>query len=252
MVAYGPPGVGKTEMAAQLPGCVFLVDDKEDGVNTLKSSGRGVRADVPVFPPVSRWGDVLDVLDQLATADHKHKGLVVDTIGGLERLCHEFVCQREYNGDWGDKGFASYQRGYEVSLGEWRQFLVALDRLRDERQMAILLLAHSKVAPFKNPAGPDYDRYTVDVHHKTWATTHKWADVVLFMNFDVATTKESGRTKGKGGQRRLIYTEYDAAFEAKNRMGLPAEIDMGTCGSEAWSNFTSALKAAKGTENGNV
>jgi len=39
-------------------------------------------------------------------------------------------------------------------------------------------------------------------------------------------TKEGGRVKGRGGQRRLIYTEYDAAYEAKNRMGLPSEIDM--------------------------
>lgn len=252
MVAYGPPGVGKTEMAAQMPGCIFLCDDKEDGINTLKASGRGVRADIPVLPAVRKWSDLLEILDQLATADHPHKGLVIDTIGGMERLCHEFVCQREYSGEWGEKGFGSYQRGFEVSLGEWRVFLNALDRLRDERQMSILLLAHSKVAPFKNPAGPDFDRYSVDLHHKTWATTHKWADVVLFMNFEVVAAKEGSRMKGRGGQRRVIYTEYDAAYEAKNRFGLPSEIDMGNCGSDAWANFTSAIKTAKESGNGNV
>jgi hypothetical protein len=244
-VIYGPPGIGKTELGAQLPGCAFLVDDKEDGINTLKESGRGVRQDIPVFPAARSWSDVLGILDDLRTGDHSHKGLVSDAQGGVERLCHEHVCQREYGGEWGEKGFASYQRGYDVSLGDWRQYLHALDRLRDERGMNIILLAHSKIAPFKNPSGHDYDRYCVDMHHKTWALTHKWADLVLFLNYDVTTTKEGGKTKGRGGQRRVMHTEHDAAFEAKNRHGLPSEIDMGNSGADAWGNLVGALKAAK-------
>lgn len=245
MVVYGPPGIGKTEFGAQPAGCAFMIDDKEDGINTLKESGRGVRSDIPVFPAARSWEDVLGILGALATGEHTHKALVLDALGGFERLCHEYVCRREYGGEWGEKGFGSYQRGYDVSLGDWRQFLNGLDRLRDEKGMSIILLAHSKVAPFKNPAGPDYDRYCVDMHHKTWSTTHKWADVVLFLNYDVTTTKESGKVKGKGGQRRVMHTEHDAAYDAKNRHGLPSEIEMGSNGAEAYSNFIQAIKAAK-------
>lgn len=241
---YGPPGIGKTSFGASIPGAVFLVDDKEDGINTLKSSNL-VSKSIPVFPPATAWVDVLGMIDSLATGEHNHKALVVDTIGGLERLCHEHVVKTEFNGEWGDRGFASYAKGYEVALPHWREFLNGLDRLRNDRSMSIMLLGHSIVKPFKNPNGADYDRYQPDVHPKTWAITHKWADLILFGNYYVQTTKEGGRTKGKGGSDRVMYTEFSAAFEAKNRHGLPDEISMGTSGATAWGNLVSALKAAK-------
>jgi len=40
----------------------------------------------------------------------------------------------------------------------------------------------------------------------------------------------------------VIYTEHHAAYEAKNRSGLPSEIEMGTSGKEAWENLKTALK----------
>lgn len=244
-VFYGPPGIGKTSFGAAIPGAVFLIDDKEEGIHTLKSS-RLVSDSIPVFPPATSWPEVLGMLDDLATRDHSHKCLVADTIGGLERLCHEYVCRTEFNGEWGDKGFASYSKGYEVALPHWREFLNALDRLRTDKNMSVMLLGHSIVKPFKNPNGADYDRYQPDIHPKTWALTHKWADLVLFANYFVQTTKEGGRTKGKGGQDRVMYTEYTAAYEAKNRHNLPGEISMGTSGPEAWGNLVTALKASKG------
>lgn len=250
-VFYGPPGIGKTSFGAAIPGRVFLIDDKEDGINTLKSS-RLVQADIPVFPAVSNWADVLGTIDALATGEHAHKCLVVDTIGGLERLCHEHVCRVEFNGEWGDRGFGSYQKGYEVSLAHWREMLNGLDRLRTDKGMSIMLLGHSIVKPYKNPSGADYDRYQPDVHPKTWAITHKWADLVLFGNYFVETTKEGGRAKGKGGQDRIMYTEYTAAYEAKNRHALPNEISMGTSGNAAWANLITALKTAKEQANGTV
>lgn len=228
-----------------MPGRVFLIDDKEDGIRTLQASGLAP-VDVPVLPSATTWLDVLSMLEVLATGEHAYKALVIDTLGGLERLCHEYVCQKHFNGDWDDKGFASYQKGFEVSLPYWRELLNALDRLRNERQMGILCLAHSVIRPFKNPVGEDFDRYIPDMHHKTWSLTHKWADMVLFLNYYVETTpKREGRVKGRGGQSRIMHTEYTAAFEAKNRHNLPAEIDMGGSGGEAWGNLMAAMVASR-------
>lgn len=188
----------------------------------------------------------MGILDALETGEHKHKVLIIDTIGNAERLCHEHVCNVEYNGEWGKKGFANYQQGFDVALAEWRLFLAALDRLRDKRGMALLLIAHTKVETFKNPEGADYDRYVPDVHKKTWALTHRWTDAVLFANFYVHVEQEKGeRAKGHGGQQRILYTEYHAAYEAKNRFGLPPEIDMGNSGAEAWNNLKTAMAEAR-------
>jgi hypothetical protein len=135
-----------------------------------------------------------------------------------------------------------------VALPEWRQMLQLCDRLRNEKGMMIVGLAHSIVKPFKNPVDADYDRFIPDLHHKTWAVTSKWTDIILFANYFVAVDKgRSGkeRAKGKGGGDRVMYTEYQAAFDAKNRHNLPDEIDMGKSGKEAWDNLVAAIKDAK-------
>lgn len=247
IVLYGPPGIGKTSFGAATVKPVFMIDDQEDGINTLKAS-KLVDAQIPVLPPVSQWADVLGQAESLAAEDHDYKTLVVDTLGGLERLCHTFVCDRDFNGDWGEKGFASYAKGFDVSLPEWRRLLIAFDRLRNERRMMIVGLSHSIVRPFKNPIAEDYDRYIVDLHHKTWSVTSKWADMVLFANYYVAIDKGKrgkDRPKGKGGQDRVMHTEYEAAFDAKNRHSLPSEITMGTSGKEAWANLVSETTKGK-------
>lgn len=242
-VIYGPPGVGKTSVGAATPSPVFLIDDQEDGIGTLKAS-KLVAADIPVLPAASSWEDVLDALSALE-GDHTYRTLVIDTFGGLERLCHEYVCRTEFKGVWGEKGFSGYARGYEVSLPHWREMLNRLDRLRNQKSMGIVALAHSMVRPFKNPEGDDFDRYIADMHHKTWAITHKWADMILFSNYYVETDDSGARTKGKGGQLRFFNTEHHAAYDAKNRHALPNSIPMGESGTEAWSNLVTAIKEGR-------
>lgn len=243
MVLYGVSGIGKTSMVAHCPGVVFMPDPHEDGITTLKSSG--LVPEVPQLPAPTTWDEVLDQLNFLATGNHDFRAVALDALGGFERLCHEHVCRRDFSGDWGDRGFQGYMRGYDVSLADWRQFIAALDRVRNERRMSIILIGHAKVSPFRNPEGPDYDRWNVDVHHKTWGLTHRWADIVLFANFEVFTNKDGLKTKARGGQTRMLYCEYHAAYDAKNRHGLPAEIPMGSSGLEAWDNFVQAIKNGK-------
>ena len=172
---------------------------------------------------------------------------MIDTLNGAERLCHEHVCRRDYGGRCGRDGFTAFMTGYEVSLADWREFVGLLDRLRESKRMGILALAHSRVATFKNPGSADYDRFLPDLHPKTWALTHKWSDAVMFLNFEtyVDSDRPELKGKGKGGSRRKLYTQRTAAFDAKNRHGLPAEIDGGRSAAEAWTNLASAMKAAK-------
>ena len=250
MILYGVPGIGKTSLAAFIMGIVLAIAKDEDGINRLKEAGL-VPEGVPVLPPVENWSDLLDMLEQLRTGEHDYKAIAIDALGSMERLCHEEVCRRDFQNDWSDKGFMGYMRGYETSLAEWRLFINALDRLRDERRMSIMLLGHAKVSPFRNPEGPDYDRYNVDVHHKTWALTHRWADMVLFANYEVVfAAGESTKTKAKahGGQSRVIYTEHHAAYDAKNRHNLPDEVPMGSSGEDAYRNLTTAIKAGRRNE----
>ena len=239
VVLHGVEGVGKTSFGAQAPAPIFIMARGETGLEKLIDNRRV--DDTPHFPETQSWSDLLSQLEFLKTSDHDYKTVVIDTLNGCERLCHEHVCQQQYNGVWGKNGFTSYQQGYEVALSDWRSFLTSLDEINRSRKMSVLCLCHTKVAPFRNPEGADYDRYEPDMHRKTWGLTHKWADIVGFLNFETFVDDSGGRSKAAGGQSRMLYFEHHAAYDAKNRHGLPAEISGGKSAAEAWANFVKAL-----------
>lgn len=240
MIMQGIPGIGKTSWAAHCPGVLFGLPADETGLITLLDSG--LVKDIPYMQPWETWDDVLDSVDELTAADHEYKALCIDGLSGVERLCHEHVCARDYGGKFSEQGFLGYMRGYETSLADWRILLGKLDRLRLTKRMTIIWLAHSKIATFKSPDTADYDRWVVDCHQKTWSLTSKWADIVMFATHHVETVKEGGRSKGRSAGDRLIYTTWTATYEAKNRHNLPEIIDMGSSGKEAWNNFAQAMK----------
>jgi hypothetical protein len=246
-------GWGKTSLAAYAPKPIFLQTKGETGIETLIEALR--LPETPHFPESQDWNSLLSAVDVLRTQEHEFRTVVIDALNGAERMCYEHVCARDFSGDWGELGFLAYGKGPEIALADWRILLNKLDDLRSSRKMTVFILCHTKVKSFKNPTGADYDRYQPDMNEKTWGLTHKWADCVLFGNFDVTVQGKGGKEivdtskkgKGMGGKQRILYTERDAAYDAKNRLGLPAEIDMGGSAAEGWSNFMSAVKAAKET-----
>jgi hypothetical protein len=244
-VFHATEGNGKTSFAAQTPKPIFIQTRGETGLETLIDAGQ--LPEVPHFPEVQSWSEMLGAIDSLIHEDHEYKTLVIDTLNGAERLCHEHVCQRDFGSDWTERGFLGYGRGVELSLSDWRELLQRLDSLRLSKRMTIFCLCHTKVSTFKNPEGADYDRYSPDCNAKTWSLTHKWADAVLFGNFEtvVDTGGVSKKGKARGGQQRMLYTERHASYDAKNRLGLPPEIALGNSPAEAWANFTAAVRAGR-------
>lgn len=248
---YAGGGFGKTSLLAYSRDPIFLMTRGETGLLTLISAGQ--LPPTPHLPELESWGDLTAAIKFLRTGEHDRKTLVLDTVNGAERLLHEYVCDRDFNGDWSDKGFQGFMRGYDIALADWRLFENSLDELRKERGMTIFLLAHAKVKTFKNPNGADYDRYTPEMHDRTWALTKGWLDGVFFGNFEVLvnTGKQRGEEslkKGKASENstRILYTNSDnPVFDAKNRMGLPDEIEMGDSPKEGWDNFAAAIMASR-------
>lgn len=105
----------------------FLMARGETGLETLMDSKQVEGIDH--YPELLKWSTVLDVVDMLTTEEHQFSTLVLDALGGFERLCHEHVCKRDFStadrpdGDWGDKGFQGYMRGYDIALADWRVLL---------------------------------------------------------------------------------------------------------------------------------
>lgn len=233
-------GWGKTTMGATAPGSAIVMAGGETGYLTLLD--RGLVPERPVFE-ADHWVALLDQLDVLIRDPGDIRLLVLDALSGLEHLCHSHVCATHYGGDWGEKGFTGFKRGFDVSVSELVKMVSRLDQLK-AANVNVLMLSHSFIRPFKNPLGPDFDRYVADVHQKTWGLIHKAADVVLFGNFFTVVdtdTKTAKKGKGVGGTVRVLYTERRDAFDAKNRLGLPETIDIPNDATKAWPTLQQHL-----------
>jgi len=241
MIINGVEGIGKTTIAAHAPGCAILMAKGETGYLTLLGSGL-----VPERPAatIDSWEQMTATLDGLLMDDQGVKVLVLDALGGFERLCHEFTCRTAFGGDWGEQGFMAFHRGYALAVNDWIDMLARLDALH-KKGMAILLLSHTIIKEFKNPSGSNFDRYMTACHEKTWDVTHKWSDIVLFNTFLIDAAKVDGKVKGKGGTQRMIYTQRTDTYDAKNRYGMPPVLTLTENPQESWSIISKAIKGER-------
>lgn len=220
----GPEGIGKSTFGAHAPRPIFLC--AEDGTSEL---------DIVRFPEPQSWADVLDAVRTLTTDEHDYQTLVLDTLDWLEPMLWRGICARDRKGSIEDYG---YGKGYVAALEEWRVLISVLEGLRRARRMHVVMLAHTTIRTFKNPEGDDYDRYTLKLHEKAGGLLKEWVDAVLFANYETFVATEKGAIKGKGfqGGARFIHTERRAAWDAKNRYGLPERLPLD------WYEFESAIR----------
>ena len=210
-VIYGPEGVGKSTLASGLPGPVFL--DTEGGTHHL---------DVVRLDPASTWEQITASVTQLAVAGHPFRTLVLDTADWLEKRLAEHLCRKHHKESIEDFG---YGKGWVLLAEEFARFLGSLEALV-ARGMHIVFLAHSTVRKFEAPdqAG-SYDRFELKLSRQVAPLLKEWCDTLLFATYVTKTVeKENGRLRGVGGRERVLFCNHAAAFDAKNRHGLPDKL----------------------------
>lgn len=230
IVLYGVHGVGKSTWAANAPSPFFLAT--EDGANDI-----GVER----TPLIRSLGEFNSWVSDLLTDTHSYKTLVIDTADWLEKLIWAAVAQDEGKSHIEEIG---YGKGYKKASLKWEFVLSSLEHLRARKNMAIIILAHSKQARVEPPDGDPYTRYAPDLHDIASTLLQEWADEVLFCNFVTHTVAKEGNfgrkhTIGVGGKVRKVYTEGSSAFSAKRRLMLPDELPM------QWDAYANAVKAAR-------
>lgn len=230
VVIYGPEGIGKSTFARDALRPVFI--DIENGTLEL---------DVVRFPrPPAGWAlpDVYEAIEFLRTnTEHDFATLAIDVIDALEAVIWAHLCKREKKSNIEAFG---YGKGYQAALDEWRVLLGKLERLQLERQMGLVLVGHSFVKTFKNPEGPDFDRYNMKIHEKPAGLLREWSDAVLFACYETFAEKVDDKDrKGKGFSTgaRVIRTLRTAAYDAKNRYSLPEELPL------SYADFDAACRA---------
>ena len=213
LMFYGPPGLGKTSLAAEFPNAVFIqVEDGTPGGVELTSFGH-----------LKSFVEVMEALSSLLTEAHDYATVVVDSVDKLEPLVWAQTCE---DNKWANIEAPGYGKGYVAAEHVWREFLALCAELRHQRGMTVIHIAHSVIDRFDDPQTASYSRYDIRLHQRALALFQDEMDAILFLNQDVSVkTQDAGfnkkDTKAVGGGTRWIYAEGRPSFVAKNRFGLP-------------------------------
>lgn len=220
LVVYGKAGLGKTSFACgvEYPSTRAREDvlclDYEGGTNTI---------DVSRVKGASSWKGSLDLITEASLEKGPWKTIVLDTVDKLEDQATKAVCiegKKESLADF------KYGDGFEALAAKWREILWSLEEARDNGR-TVILVCHVQTKTIDDPTLGKYDRYIPALSKRCWGATHRWADAVLFANY------EQGLHEGRAIQtgKRLLYTVEGTGFESKNRYGLPSVMPL------SWSVF---------------
>ncbi|MBQ9328923.1 MAG: AAA family ATPase [Solobacterium sp.] len=216
IVLYGVEGVGKTTLAAQMPSPIFI-----------DTEGSTSQFDVPRYPSPTSWEMLLDEIKD-ASDIPEIQTIVIDSGDWAERLCIDAVCKK--NGKTSVEGFG-YGQGYTYVTEEYGKLLNTLTEA-SEKGKNVCIVLHAAIRQFTQPEDMGaYSRYTLELIDtpkcSNTSAVKQWADAVLFANYkDIIIEDDKTHKKYARGGQRMIYTQRTPAYDAKNRFGLPQEIDM--------------------------
>ena len=211
VVIYGPEGIGKSTFASKFPSPVFI--DTEGSTKYM---------DVARFEKTESWDDILLQINE-AMAVGSYKTIIVDTVDWADLMCIKAVCSRLNVTGIEDIG---YGKGYVYVSEEFKKLL---DKLEDcvNRGFNVVMTAHAQMRKFEQPEEMGaYDRWEMKLSKKAAPMVKEWSDMLLFANYKTMVVEES-KTKVKkatGGQR-VMYATHHPCWDAKNRFGLPDQMD---------------------------
>ena len=222
-IFHGTEGIGKSTFAAQAPNPIFI--QTEDGLTQI---------DVPRFPLAESFDAVLENLNALLTEKHDYKTVIVDSVDWLEKLAVQKVLETY-------KGKASiaeidYGRGYAMLIPLFEAVIDLLNRLRRERKMNVVLIAHTKMDKVEDPTGGSFDQYAPRLDKRINGIVKEWSDIIGFATHSITKTEEkkgfgtrmvAKSKKDTDGNARVIFLESTPAIIAKSRYNaLPKEMSL--------------------------
>lgn len=217
VVIYGTEGIGKSSLASQFPEPLFI--DTEGSTDNM---------DVARLDKPTSWIMLNNQIAFIKANPTVCKTLVIDTIDWAESLCVDNLCAM--HGKKGIEDFG-YGNGYVYAKEEMGRFLNKLQDLI-EIGINVVLTAHAQIRKFELPDEMgSYDKYELKLGKKTSSQTaplvKEWADLLLFCNYKTYLISQEKSTKKKAqGNQRVMYTEHNPAWDAKNRHGLPSELPL--------------------------
>ncbi|HEV2607997.1 MAG TPA: ATP-binding protein [Xanthomonadaceae bacterium] len=227
---YGGPKIGKSTFCAQIPGAIVI--DIEGGLDALDVTSVSAKT----------YKDVLAILTALATEQHEHRAVVLDSLDWMESLLWQHVCAL-HNVTSIELVGGGYGKGYLEAAKLWGELFQALDYLRNERGMAIVLIAHDIVSKMQPPDGEPYNYAELKLHARAAALVKEWSDCIAYATEKTFTKKDDmgfnkKHVRAIGSNTRVLVVGKNPAYVSGNRYGMQDEVSLD------WNAFVSAMNAA--------
>lgn len=214
---YGVAGVGKDTLGAEFPSPVIINTPGEN-------PPEGVTIDS--FGELSDFASLMEAFEALFTEDHSFKTLIISAVAGIEKIVWAETCKREGWKTLEDPGFG---KGYLAADAVWDEVLDAVRALRRDKEMRVVLIGHTEIKNFDDPASTSYSRYQPNLQKRAAERVLATADIIGFVNHRVSIKTEKSafgadKKEANGAGVRVIYLEERPGFIAKNRYGMPASL----------------------------
>jgi hypothetical protein len=235
IILVGVEKVGKSSWAAGCPGTIFVPMKGERGIDEL---------DVAKFPAVETFDQLNETFKVLYSDPHDFSMVAIDSASALEPIIWDQAC-KDNNAASVEKIGGGFGKWKNETLKYWRQVTEALDALRDERNMGSIVIGHVKTKEINDPEVDPYTAYLWDLSDSAANLLYRWADCILFANFQKAVTEKIDKgfnqkiVHARGTGKRVLYTEKRPAHPGGNRFSLPYELDLN------WAAFAGAMEKAR-------
>lgn len=223
IVIYGKSGIGKTTLAAQVPGAVFVPID--DGARKIVNPLTG--EPVSAFNGIEDFDDLRAATQQAADLIPKGGAIVIDTVTKVQPLAEAWVVENvpvEKGGKAKNIESFGFGKGYRHTLDAIRNWLTDLDRLI-RSGIHVILLSQLDQATVANASGVDYledvPKLLENKQGPIRTEVCEWADHIIrigYLSMAVNKDDESSRVgKARGDSVRAIFTGGALHFMAKSR-----------------------------------
>jgi len=225
VMIYGVHGSGKSTFAASAPNPIVI--QTEDGLGSLE---------VARFPLAKSSGDVVDAIGTLYNEKHDFETVVLDSADWLENI---LITEIEEKYDKKDLDFGKWTL---ILAEKWRGILDGFSALRNDKNMCVIIIAHSEIKRYESPETDAYERFQPKLQTRASSLIQEWSDVVGFVGQKTIIRKSEAKGFDKERVRatttgeRILYLTDTPARIGKNRFSMPESISLD------WTTFASHIK----------
>lgn len=268
-VLYGGPGMGKTSLAAQCGGgkpVLFVIDGSDNGYADLVRNGQLPAGLDPIL--ADSWAtlrattkSLIEVAKETPPAERPFNAVAFENLGGFESLLQAEVIKKYQKspakGDDSsyDSALIRYNawggQGVKDGLPEWESWLRDIVTL-GSLGIRPLLLGHSLTGKLDSAdQSAAYARVVLALHPKLSEVVDRLMGNIALLGMRATIVVKGDSTKkarvDEQAECRYIKMHPSPQFQAKNRYGVTAEIDMGSSPKEAALNMFTAMGLVRST-----